>query len=379
MTKSTLLAGIYIHIPFCKKACHYCDFHFSTTLNLLDNIVEAIVLEAKLMSGYLKEPIETIYFGGGTPSILEGKHLDKIVRALYKHYKINSSIEFTLEANPDDLTEEKIRYFASIGVNRLSIGTQSFSNPVLHFLNRSHTAEQTKQAVELSNKYGIDNLSLDLMYGIPNQSEAQWKLNLQELLHLNPNHISCYALTIENKTVFGNWRKKGKLVPVEDDEVIKEYEYMVEFLTAHGYEHYEVSNFSKPGKYSKHNSSYWHQKNYLGLGPGAHSFNGSSRHFNVSNNPKYVKSITNGATQYSQEMLSTKELLTEYIFTRIRTKWGVDFNTVAKLFNYQLNATQLGYIDIIVSKKMATFVNNKFILNSKGFFISDSIVLELIP
>ena len=373
------MAGIYIHIPFCRKACHYCDFHFSTTLNLLDDIVDAIVLESEIMKSYIHEPIKTIYFGGGTPSILEKKHLDKIVRALYKHYLISDSIEFTLEANPDDLIEEKIQYFSSIGVNRLSIGTQSFHDSDLSFLNRSHTAMQTKQAVELCKKHNINNLSLDLMYGIPNQTEEQWKQNLEEMVKISPNHISCYSLTIEDKTVFGNWQKRGKLVPVEDEHIINEYQYMVEFLTSHGYQHYEVSNFSKPDKQSKHNSSYWHQKPYLGLGPGAHSFNGISRHFNVSSNPKYLKAIENGTSHFEQETLTTKELLTEYIFTRIRTKWGVDFNAISNLYNYHLSTVQLEYIELIVSKKMATFVNNKLILNSKGFFISDSIVLELIP
>lgn len=373
------MAGIYIHIPFCRKACHYCDFHFSTTLNLLDDIVDAIILEAESMKNYIQEPIETIYFGGGTPSLLEKKHLDKIVSALYKHYSISNSIEFTLEANPDDLTEEKIQHFSSIGVNRLSIGTQSFHDSDLSFLNRSHTAKQTKQAVELCNKHNINNLSLDLMYGIPNQTEKQWKQNLEEMVHINPNHISCYSLTIEEKTVFGNWKRNGKLVPVADEHIIDEYEYMVEYLTSYGYQHYEVSNFSKPHKHSKHNSSYWHQKSYLGLGPGAHSFNGNSRHFNISSNPKYLKSIGNDTSHFTQETLTTNELVTEYIFTRIRTKWGVDFNVITKLFNYHLSTAQLNYITTIVSEKMATFVNNKLILNSKGFFISDTIVLELIP
>lgn len=342
-------------------------------------MVDAIVLEAERMKNYIKDPVETIYFGGGTPSILDKKHLDLIVAGLHKYYLINNSIEFTLEANPDDLTEDKIRSFTEIGVNRLSIGTQSFNDSVLSFLNRSHTAIQTKQAVELSKKYGIDNISLDLIYGIPGQSKSQWELNLQELITLNPEHISCYALTIEKNTVFGNWRKNGKLTAVDDELVVKEYEFMVEFLTSHGYDHYEVSNFSKPGNHSKHNSSYWHQKTYLGLGPGAHSFNGAERHFNVANNPKYVKSITNNIVPFTKEILNKNELLTEYIFTRIRTKWGVDFNVVYELFTYSLNSKQRDYINTLVTKKLAVFEQNKLILNSEGFFISDSVVLELIP
>ncbi len=379
MIKSTILSGIYIHIPFCKKACHYCDFHFSTTLNLVDDVVDAIMLEAERMKTYLVQPVETIYWGGGTPSILENTQLEKIIDALYKNYTIKDGIEFTLEANPDDLDENKIQFLKDAGVNRLSIGTQSFNNLVLTYLNRSHSANQTRLSVELCHKYGIENISLDLIYGIPAQNKQDWKFNLNELIKLSPTHISCYALTIEDNTVFGNWQKKGKFKPLEDEAITAEYEFMVKFLTSNGYNHYEVSNFSKPGCYSKHNSSYWQQKPYLGLGPGAHSFNGKKRHFNVLSNPKYIKAMALNMAPFKEEILSNNELLTEYILTRIRTKWGVDFNAVYKLFNYRLTAKQLGYIKSIVSKKMATFVHNKLVLNSKGFFISDSVALELIP
>lgn len=379
LPKSSPLAGIYIHIPFCKKACHYCDFHFSTTLNLVDKVVDSIVLEAEKMKGYLNEPIDTIYLGGGTPSLLNGKQIEIIIEALYKHYAINSSLELTLEANPDDLNEKKIKHYAKVGINRLSIGTQSFNNDILTFLNRSHTAEQTKQAVELCHTYGIDNLSLDLIYGIPGQPKKVWEQNLNELAELSPSHISCYALTIEPKTVFGNWSKKGKLPPVQDELVGREYDFMVDYLTSNGFEHYEVSNFSKPGYESKHNSSYWKQKNYLGLGPGAHSFNGHERHFNITSNPKYINHLAIGTPPFTQEQLNTSELLTEFIFTRIRTKWGVNFDEVAHRFSYKLTPKQVNYINSIVAQNLGTFTNNTLILNSDGFFVSDSIVLELIP
>jgi len=372
------LAGIYIHIPFCKKACHYCDFHFSTTLNLVDNVVDAIVLEAERMKSYINEPIETIYFGGGTPSILNGNQLEKITEALYSNFEVLGTIEFTLEANPDDLTEDKIISLKNIGVNRLSIGTQSFDDKVLIFLNRSHTAKQTLQAIELSKKHGISNISVDLIYGIPGQSKSQWKANLEELGAMEVSHISSYALTIENKTVFGNWLKKGKLKTVEDDSVADEYELMVDFFTSKNYEHYEVSNFAKQGYRSRHNSSYWHQKPYLGLGPGAHSFNGHSRQFNIASNPKYCKQLNAKLSPFKLETLRVKERVTEHIFTRIRTIWGVDFNELYTLFSYQLSSLQLIYIQTLVSEKMATFVNHKLVLNSKGFFISDSVALELI-
>jgi putative oxygen-independent coproporphyrinogen III oxidase len=373
------LAGIYIHIPFCKKACHYCDFYFSTTLNLVDKVVDAIIKEAEIMKYYIVEPVETIYFGGGTPSILDENQLEKIITGLYKHYNINKEIEFTLEANPDDLTDDKVKFYANLGINRLSIGTQSFNDGVLSFLNRSHTANQSKEAVERCYKYGIDNVSLDLIYGIPGQSKTQWGQNLKELVKLNPSHISCYSLTIEDKTVFGNWRNKGKLIPSEDDKVIEEYKFMVEFLTSHKYDQYEVSNFSRKGMQSKHNTSYWNQKPYLGLGPGAHSFNEKERHFNITSNPKYLKSISNNNAPFTTETLDEKEMITEYILTGIRTKWGVDFNLTSDKFNYSLLPSQLDYINSLVSEKLATFVNNKLILNSSGFFVSDSVALALIP
>jgi len=373
------LAGIYIHIPFCKKACHYCDFHFSTTLNLVDDVVDSIALEAKRMKSYISEPIETIYFGGGTPSILNAKQLQKITESIFQHYTIKDSIEFTLEANPDDLTEGKIVFLKNIGVNRLSIGTQSFNENILAFLNRSHTAEQTLESVDLCQQHGISNLSLDLIYGIPEQSENQWKEDLKSMTQLNPTHISCYALTIEEKTVFGNWRKKGKILEPKDELVEEQYDFMVNYLQQKGYIHYEVSNFAKPTFISKHNSAYWHQNPYIGLGPGAHSFNGATRQFNISNNSKYIKLIKANQPPFTTEKLDKNELLTEYIFTKIRTYWGLDFNLMKQLFNYQLNNHQVEFINRIVSRKMATFVNNKLILNSKGFFISDSVVLELIP
>lgn len=373
------MAGIYIHIPFCKKACNYCDFHFSTTLNLVDKVVDSIIKEAERMKHYLTQPVDTIYLGGGTPSILDQKQFGRVVDSLFKNYQISNDIEFTVEANPDDLNDKKMKLLKDLGVNRLSIGTQSFDDDVLLFLNRSHSAKQTREAVELSNKHGIENISLDLIYGIPGQSKSKWELNLKKLIELNPSHISCYALTIENKTAFGNWVKKGKLIPTEDEVVADEYDFMIDMLGGNGYDHYEVSNFSKPGFFSKHNSSYWHQKPYLGLGPGAHSFNGQERHFNVSNNPKYIKAIEENNNPYETEQLSANEQLTEQIFTRIRTKWGVDFNMLSDQFNFQLTDKQLTYIRNLVSDKMATFVDRKLILNSNGFFIADAVALELIP
>ncbi|MCF6352519.1 MAG: radical SAM family heme chaperone HemW [Cyclobacteriaceae bacterium] len=373
------MAGIYIHIPFCRKACHYCDFHFSTTLNLVDEVVDAIIMEAERMKSYIDLPINTIYFGGGTPSLLSNVQLQKIIEALYQHYQIKDRIEFTIEANPDDLTEEKILFYANAGINRMSIGTQSFSNNILTYLNRSHSAAQTNKAVELCHQYGITNLSLDLIYGIPGQSANDWQQELAKMIALNPTHISCYALTIEPNTVFGNWSKKGKLVEVKDEVVESNYLNMVAFFKQNGYEHYEVSNFAKPGFISKHNAAYWQQNPYLGLGPGAHSFNGLSRHFNVSSNPKYIKKIKGYEKAFLIEKLTRNELLTEYILTRLRTFWGLDFSEMSKLFNFKLTEHQLSFIHNLVAKNLASFADNRLVLNSRGFFISDAIVIKLIP
>jgi oxygen-independent coproporphyrinogen-3 oxidase len=217
------------------------------------------------------------------------------------------------------------------------------------------------------------------MYGIPGQSKEQWEQNLAALVALEPDHISCYALTIEEKTTFGNWQKKGKIHALKDEIVAEQYDIMVSYLTSNGYEHYEVSNFSKPNNNSKHNSAYWHQKPYLGLGPGAHSFNGSERHFNISNNPSYIRLISQKNQAFTKESLNNIELVTEYILTRIRTKWGVDFDAISSQFDYKLSKDQLSYIQMIVSKKLATFAHNKLVLNSKGFFISDTVAVKLIP
>lgn len=379
LLKITSLAGIYIHIPFCRKACHYCDFHFSTSLLLVDEMVNAIVKEAELMKGYIQEPVETIYFGGGTPSILSPAQLEKITEALYKHFSINGSIEFTLEANPDDLSKSKLKDFASIGVNRLSIGTQSFNDRVLQLLNRSHSVQQAIEAIENSKEVGITNISLDLIYGIPDQNMNQWEVNLDQLTKLQPTHVSCYALTIEERTVFGNWAKKGKLIPKEDKLTHEEYAFMVRYLETKGFEHYEVSNFAQPGYISKHNSSYWLQKSYLGLGPGAHSFNGEERHFTISNNPTYIKGIKNNQSVFSKERLTAKEKITEYILTGIRTKWGIDFKELEEQFGYEITQQHHSYIKSIVQLKLANFVGNRLVLTSEGYFLSDSIALELIP
>ncbi|MCB0505816.1 MAG: radical SAM family heme chaperone HemW [Cyclobacteriaceae bacterium] len=379
MFKSTSLAGIYVHIPFCRKACHYCDFHFSTSLQLVDEMVEAIVLEASLKKNYLQEPVETIYFGGGTPSVLSLKQLSKIVNTLRKQFPLKNSIEFTLEANPDDLNIQKIKELVSLGVNRLSIGTQSFDDAILRKLNRSHSSKQAIQAVEYATDAGIQNISLDLIYGIPDQDEVQWKKNVDHILSLKPKHISCYALTIEEKTVFGNWTKNNKIEPKDDHQIADEYKYMTGKLVSNGYIHYEVSNFALPGYESKHNSAYWQQKPYLGLGPGAHSFNGNERHFNISNNPYYIRKLSEGKPVSTSEFLSTTQKITEYILTHLRTQRGVDFNELKKLYSYSLTQHQQSYIQSVVQQKMATFVENMLVLNSEGYFLSDSIALELIP
>ena len=331
------------------------------------------------MRHYLHEPVTTLYFGGGTPSLLTLKQLATITNSLYKHFDVSGLEEFTLEANPDDLSQQKAYDLASLGVNRLSLGTQTFNDRLLQFINRSHTARQTRQAVTYSHRAGIRNLSIDLIYGIPGQHANLWANDVRQALALQPTHLSSYALTIEPRTAFGHWHTHGKLSPLPEQEVAEEYTFLVEQLTKHGFKHYEVSNFCKPGFESRHNTSYWKQTPYIGLGPGAHSYNGQQRHANQVSNPAYLKKITSGSPAFTTETLTNKERLTEYLFTRIRTHWGIDIEYLRDAFDYHLTAEQKQYIQMLVSKKMATFVNQTLILTSKGFFMADAITLALMP
>ena len=286
------MAGIYLHIPFCKQACHYCDFHFSTSMKMKDDFVNALRKEIAMQKDYLKgEPVETIYFGGGTPSLLSYEELMMLLEEVHKHYALIDHPEITLEANPDDLTPKKLKELQRTSVNRLSIGTQSFHAEDLQFMNRAHTSEEAIACIKNAQDADFENLTIDLIYGTPTLSDEGWIKNLETAYSLDIPHLSCYCLTVETKTALADFIRKGKAQDVDEKKSSKHFELLLNEMKKHHYEQYEISNFCKDNKYSKHNSSYWLGMKYLGLGPSAHSYNGTTRQWNVSNNAKYIKSI----------------------------------------------------------------------------------------
>lgn len=320
------MAGIYIHIPFCRKACHYCNFHFSTSLSTVNEIVQSIVSETRLRRSYLTEKIETIYLGGGTPSLLSGVQLKEIFQALANNFEIDQSPEITLEANPDDLSDQQLSAWMDLGINRLSVGVQSFFDKDLQWMNRLHSGQQALEGLKLAQHKGFRNISVDLIYGTPTLSDSDWNRNLEKVQSLNLVHLSAYALTVEPKTALDKMIALHKKEPVDAEKQTRQFERLMEWAENAGYEHYEISNFAKPGFRSRHNSSYWQQQPYLGLGPSAHSFNGISRQWNLSSNPAYLKAIASAVLPFEIEYLSATQQLNEYIMTALRTREGIRFN-----------------------------------------------------
>jgi oxygen-independent coproporphyrinogen III oxidase len=370
------MAGLYIHIPFCKQACRYCDFHFSTNQEQRTQLCKVIAKEIKFQNEYLDgERLETIYFGGGTPSILSASELEIIFSAIHANFTVASEAEITLEANPDDLTKEKLKELKQASVNRLSIGIQSFDDTTLKFFNRAHSSNQAIQCIEYAHEAGFNNLSLDLIYAVPGQEIGRWQKDVEQALALEPEHISAYSLTIEEKTAFGQWQKVGKIKPVDENGAARDFELLMDRLATKGYEHYEISNFCKPGFHSGHNSSYWKQRTYLGVGPSAHSFNGDSRQFNISNNHLYLKSMGEGSIPFEKEMLTRENKINEYIFTTLRTQWGCDLYYLKEQFDH----------DIKTNRSLQSFIDQQFlylkdstiVLTRKGKLLADQIASDL--
>jgi oxygen-independent coproporphyrinogen-3 oxidase len=322
------MAGIYIHIPFCRKACHYCNFHFSTTHSLLPQMIDAIVAEVALKQRYLQEKIDTIYFGGGTPSLCTAAQIERILQAIKITFKINDGAEITLESNPDDITAERLIAWQQMGINRLSIGVQSFVEDDLRWMNRAHSATQATHCIQLAQQYGFTNLTIDLIYGTPTLSDEQWQQNVQTAIDLGVTHLSCYALTVEPKTALDKMIQLEKIANIDADKQAKHFELLMQWLQAAGFEHYEISNFARPGRRSRHNSSYWQGKTYLGLGPSAHSFNGHSRQWNIANNALYIASIEKEVVPFEVEHLTPTQQLNEYIMTSLRTMEGLSLQHV---------------------------------------------------
>ncbi|WP_276367849.1 radical SAM family heme chaperone HemW [Chryseolinea sp. H1M3-3] len=372
------MAGIYIHIPFCKQACHYCDFHFSTNTRKKLQVLEGIATEIALQQNYLAgEQIDTIYFGGGTPSLLSAEALDRILKVIEQTFEISASAEITLEGNPDDLDFEKLKELKNIGINRLSIGIQSFDNAVLKFLNRAHDTTTALASFHNARKLGFQNISIDLMYAIPGQNVEEWRNNIQQAIELNPEHISSYALTVEEKTVFGKWAARNKIKIIDNDVSAEEMVLLIDALEGAGYHHYEVSNFSKPGSVSKHNSSYWKGEKYLGVGPSAHSYDGGSRQYNISNNHLYLNSIQLQKIPAIVEPLTLDDKINDYLLTRLRTSWGADLKKLLQDYQYDLLKLHGDYVSRLVDHKHALLSNETLILTKSGRLLADKIAADL--
>lgn len=372
------MAGIYFHIPFCKQACNYCDFHFATTLRQKQPLIEALAKELRLRKNYLSDSaVSTVYFGGGTPSILDREEIDLLLREVRSLFSVTADAEITLEANPDDLSAAKLEAWKQIGINRLSIGIQSFRQADLEYMNRAHNETEAAEAVARAREAGFENISIDLIYGLPFSSDEQWKSNLEQALALNVPHISAYGLTIEPQTNFGYLHRKGKLKELPDEVVNRQFELLIAALSYAGYEHYEISNFAKPGKYSKHNSAYWQGTPYLGIGPSAHGFNGRERYMNVANNKKYVEDITRNHLPETVETLSLSDQYNDYILTRLRTSAGIDLNEVKTQFGDEMHRYLLTEARLPVKEGLLHSSENGLWLSHQGKFLADHVCAQL--
>jgi oxygen-independent coproporphyrinogen-3 oxidase len=375
------MPGLYLHIPFCKQACHYCDFHFSTSMGLKGQFVDALIREMALRRTYLPDPaapLETIYVGGGTPSLLTEEELMRIFAAIQANFTVSPQAEITLEANPDDLTAAKLATLAASPVNRLSIGLQSFHEPHLRLMNRAHSAQESSQAVQRAQAAGFENISVDLIYGVPAASHAIWQADLASLFALGVPHVSAYALTIEPDTAFGRRLQKGTFVAPPDEFVATQFEMLLAQLRAHGYEQYEISNFCKPGRESRHNANYWRGVPYLGLGPSAHSFNGHSRQYAVANNPQYVAAVLErGEVPTTIEQLSLLDQANEYLLTTLRTSRGCDLAYLRDALRLDLLAERADYLASLTAQGMVTLEGSVLRLTDAGKLLADHITLEL--
>ncbi len=371
------MSGIYIHIPFCKKACHYCNFHFSTKMTLKSDLVKAISLELDNKRDYLSEDkIRTIYFGGGTPSVLTDTELSNILDSVYKNHNVDEGAEITLEANPDDLSRAKLHELKKVGVNRLSIGIQSFFDEDLQWMNRSHNSDQAMTCVKEAQYLGLENISVDLIFGNPTSSKSIWQQNLEMTNALDIPHISCYGLTVEPETALEKMIKLGKLVAPKEEDYAEQFVGTMEQLTSMGYDHYEISNYAKRGQISKHNTNYWRQEKYLGVGPAAHSFNGTTRQWNVNNNPKYIAAITNNTKSFELEVLTPKDTYNEFLMTGLRTKWGCSKVRIFDVSDSQKNTLQFLIEGYIQAGEMVE-VDDQIKLTNKGRLIADHIISSL--
>ena len=370
------MSGIYIHIPFCKQACYYCDFHFSTSLKKKEDMLEAIAKELVLRKSEISNQVTTIYFGGGTPSLLSEEEINRIVELLDEHYDLVDDPEITLEANPDDLTHEKIAALAHSRVNRLSIGVQSFFDQDLRYMNRAHNADEARRSMEQAIKH-FNNISIDLIYGLPHLSEESWKRNLAYAFELGVQHISSYALTVEPKTALDHFIKSGKYQAPVDALTEKHFKILQEETKKQGYVQYEISNFGREGFFSKHNTSYWKGVNYLGIGPSAHSYDGLHRSWNIANNAKYISAIQNNLLPLEKELLSPEDSTNEAIMTGLRTIWGVSLEEIVTRHGEKFKEEILFQAEKYLEKGILYKEQEHLFLRPESYFLADGISADL--
>lgn len=368
------MAGIYIHIPFCKQACYYCNFHFSTLLIYKESVVKAIAKELFLRKDELNgQKIETVYWGGGTPSLLSAKEMDLLIAAIYDNYDLSELKEFTIEANPDDLNNDFLNYLKHAPINRLSMGIQSFEESHLKLMNRAHTAEEAIKCVKKAQDIGIEKISIDLIYGIPGMDLTTWGNNLQKAILLGITHISSYCLTIEPKTVFGLRTEKKQLLMPEEGETSVQFEALIHQTEAAGFGHYEVSNFAKNKEYAIHNTNYWNGLPYLGIGPAAHSYFPGMRMWNIANNQHYIKALDQNVLPLEKEILTTHNQFNEYLMTGLRTQWGIDLQVIEAKFGLAFVDSVMSNLSPYIKNEQAIQKNHIITLSKKGRFFADGI------
>ena len=371
------MSGIYIHIPYCKQACHYCDFHFSTSMKTKNEMIDCIVKEMDIRESEFSKKIDSLYIGGGTPSLMTNLELETIFNGLEKKMSIGDIKEITIEINPEDLISEKLEFYKKIGINRLSIGIQSMNNNILKWMNRSHDTNQVINGLNNTKDAGFENINLDFIYGTPKNLSRDYKSELIEILKFNPTHLSCYHLTIEDGTYFGHLEKNKKIKRIEDNISQQEFRWISEKLKSKNYQHYEISNFAVQGKESFHNSNYWNQSSYIGLGPGAHSFRNSTRRWNISNNRLYIKNIKAGIPYFEQEVLSPYDIVNEKIMLGLRTLNGLDKDHVFSIVPQAIKEGIESKLNTFLKDEILLSTNNIISMNPEKWLLSEYVSREL--
>ena len=371
------MAGIYIHIPFCKTRCTYCDFFSSTNFSSKNELIETMKLEIVQRKNYLNEPVETIYFGGGTPSLLSIDEIRQLLETIFQNFSVTNDAEITLEANPDDLSVDFLNQLRTTGVNRLSMGIQSLDDEQLKMISRRHTAEEAVDAIRNAQNAGFDNISIDLIYGLPSQSFISWQNQVDKALEMNIQHLSAYALTYEKNTALWNQMKNGKIMPTDDDTIVAMYKYLIDKCKENHFEHYEISNFAKKGFRSRHNSAYWKQKPYLGIGPAAHSYDLISRQWNVSNIKSYIQLLKSGKEYFEKEVLNEQDKYNDFVMVSLRTMDGINLRQLEELFGKEKLVNCLSEAKKHLENNLLALENDFLHLTTAGIMVSDSIIVDL--